>query len=225
MPKDPEGSLRSSPPVFRFCYAIHADRLAGFQCVVAGSQVVHIAYVVIQARKHQARLLARLLPYPCQIRCHCVTTLCIVPVFLLSWSTNRGDLRSAGISRFFARPLRLSGPHHPRRGLLLPSFYIGQDTRVLPLRSIPQELLDRRSPGYLPAVVWLDAVYDPGVSALCSSLPHSPLGLRLVREDRLAPTIRISRGYVSDSGLHPSPRHTRLSFFQLAPSVITLLSG
>ena len=70
----------------------------------------------------------------------------------------------------------------------------------------------RRSPGYLPAVVWLDAVFDPGVSALCSSLSHSPLGLLPVREDRHAPDIRISRGYVSDSGLHPSPRHTRLIF-------------
>jgi hypothetical protein len=181
--------------------------------------------VVIQARKYQTRLLARLLPYPCQIRCHCLFTPCIVPVFPPSRLTHRGDLRSAGVSRLLATPLRLTGPHHSRRGLLLPSFYIEQDTRVLPLRLIPQELLVRRSPGYLPAVVWLDAVYDPGVSALCSSLPHSPLGLRLVREDRLAPTIRISRGYVSDSGLHPSPRHTRLSFFQLAPSVITLLSG
>ena len=52
-------------------------------------------------------------------------------MFLLSRLTHRGDLRSAGISRFFATPLRLTGPHHSRRGPLLPSFYIGQDTRVL----------------------------------------------------------------------------------------------
>jgi len=110
-------------------------------------------------------------------------------------------------------PLRLTGPHHSRRGLLLPSFYIGQDTRVLPLRLIPQGLLVRRSPGYLPAVVQLDAVFDPGVSAPCSSLSHSPHGLRLFREDRHIPVIQISRGYVSDSGLHPSPRCSRLSSF------------
>jgi hypothetical protein len=169
--------------------------------------------VVIKPRKCQARLLARLLPYPCQIRSHCVPTLCIVPVFLLSRLTYRGDLRSAGISRLFARPLWLSGPHHSRRGHLLPSFHIGQDTRVLPLRLIPQGLLVRRSPGYLPAVVQLDAVFDPGVSALCSSLSHSPHGLRLFGGDRPIPKITFSRGYVSDSGLHPSPRCSRLSFF------------
>ena len=43
----------------------------------------------------------------------------------LSQSTNRGDLRSAWIRRFIARPLRLSGPHHSRRGHSLPSFHIG----------------------------------------------------------------------------------------------------
>ena len=134
-------------------------------------------------------------------------------VFLLSRSTHRGNLRSAGISRFFARPLRLSGSHHSRRGHPTPSFYIGHGTRVLPLRLIPQELLDRRSPGYLPAVAWLDAVLDPGVSALHSSLPRSPLGLLLFEGDRHSPNIQYSRGYVSDSGLHPSPRHTRLSSF------------
>jgi len=134
-------------------------------------------------------------------------------VFLLSRPTNRGDLRSAGISRFIARPLRLSGPHHSRRGHPTPSFYIGRGTRVLPLRLIPQELLDRRSPGYLPAVVWLDAVLDPGVSALHSSLSRSPHGLRPTGEDRHNPKIVGSRGYVSDSGLHPSPRRTRTSPF------------
>ena len=134
-------------------------------------------------------------------------------VFLLSRSTHRGDLRSAGISRFFAMPLRLTGPHHSRRGHFLPSFYIGQNTRVLPLRLIPQGLLARRSPGYLLVVVQLDAVWDPGVSASCSSLSHSPRGLRPFREDRHAPTLQRSRGFVSDSGLHPSPRCSRLSSF------------
>ena len=155
-----------------------------------------------------------LFPYPCPIRCHRFFTPCIVPVFLLSRLTHRGDLRSAGVGRLFATPLRLSGPHHSRRGHLLPSFYIGQDTRVLPLRSIPQGPLARRSPGYLPAVVQLDAVCDPGVSASCSSLLlHSPHGLRRFRADRHFPNIQRSRGYVSDSGLHPSPRCSRLSSF------------
>ena len=152
--------------------------LLGVQCVVAGSQVIHIVNMVVQVGKYQVRFLASLFPYPCQIRSHCFSTPCIVPVFLLSRSMHRGDLRSAGISRFIARPLQLSGPHHSRRGHSRPSFYIGPGTRVLPLRLIPQELLDRRSPGYLPVVVQLDAVSDPGGSASCSSLPHSPHGLR-----------------------------------------------
>ena len=146
-------------------------------------------------------------------------------MFLLSRLTHRGNLRSAGVSRFLAMPLRLTGPHHSRRGRPLPSFYIGQDTRVLPLRLSPQGLLARRSPGYLPAVVWLDAVFDPGGAALCSSLSHLPLGLRPVTKDRHTPNIRVSRGFVSDSGLHPSPRLTRFFRFRLSPSLNPLLSG
>jgi len=61
-----------------------------------------------------------------------------------------------------------------------PSFYIGRGTRVLALRISPRALA-RRSPGYLPAVVHLDAVLDPGVVALHSSLTCLPLGLRPYR--------------------------------------------
>ena len=77
----------------------------------------------------------------------------------------RGVLRSAGISRFFARPLQLSGPHHLRRGHPTTSFYIGHGTRILPVQLCLQEHIDRRSPGYLLVVAQLDAVLDPGVSA------------------------------------------------------------
>ena len=45
-------------------------------------------------------------------------------MFLLAQSTLREDLRSAGVSRFFARPLRYTGPHRSRRGHPLPSCYI-----------------------------------------------------------------------------------------------------
>jgi hypothetical protein len=172
--------------------------------------------VVVQTGKHQIRFLARLLPYPCRIRCHYLFTPCIVLVLLLLRPMNRGDLRSARVRRLIARPLQLSGPHHSRRGHLTHSFYIARDTRVLPLRLIPQELLDRRSPGYSPVVGQLDAVLDPGVSASHSSLTRSPHGLRPIGEDRHAPKILGSRGYVSDSGRHPSPRCSRL--FVLAVS-------
>jgi hypothetical protein len=116
--------------------------------------------------------------YPCQVSGHRIVALCIALMFLLPQSTNRGDLRSAGVSRFLARPLRYTGPHHSRRGRPSPSVYIGLGTRVLPLRVIPQGHLARRSPGYLLVVVRLDAVLDPGVSASHSSLSRSPLGLR-----------------------------------------------
>ena len=128
-------------------------------------------------------------------------------------ASNRGNLRSAGISRFIARPLRYTGSHHSRRGHPRPSFYIGHGTRVLPLRSIPQELFARRLPGYLPAVVQLDAVLDPGGVVSRSSLSRSPHGLRLLRRDRPAPKFHCSRDYVPDSGLHPSPRRTRYLYF------------
>ena len=145
---------------------------------VADSQVIHIADVVIEAGKHQRRFPARLFSYPCQVSCHRFSVPCITSMFPLPRPTSRGDLRSAGVSRFIARPLRHTGPHHSRRGHPPPSFYIGRSTRVLPLRSIPQGLLARRSPGYLPTVTRLDAVLDPGVTASCLSLSHSPHGLR-----------------------------------------------
>ena len=90
---------------------------------------------------------------------------------------------------------------------------------------LPRALV-RRSPGYLPAVVQLDAILDPGGLALRSSVSHSPRGLRPFEGDRHAPKIRCSRGYVSDSGLL-SLHLAALAYFPfwLAPSVITLLGG
>ena len=40
-------------------------------------------------------------------QCSSILTLCIVTMFPLSRTINRGDLRSAGISRFTAKPWRL----------------------------------------------------------------------------------------------------------------------
>ena len=134
-------------------------------------------------------------------------------MFLLSRLTCRGGLRSAVITRLFAMPLRLTGPHHSRRGLPLPSFYFGQSTRVLPLRLIPQELFVRRSPGYLSVVVELDAVFDPGVSAPHSSYRAHRMACASFEGIGTFPIFICSRGYVSDSGLHPSPRPTRLFSF------------
>ncbi len=128
-----------------------------------------------QVRKYQTRLLACLLPYPCQIRSHRFFTPCIVPVFLLPRSTHRGDLRSAGISRFFATPLRLTGPHHSRRGLLLPSSHIGQNTR---------ELADDSPKG--SSFVARLVTCLPLCSSMLSSTPGGWLCARLYRTHHLA---------------------------------------
>ncbi len=58
-----------------------------------------------------------------------------------------------------------------------PSVYLGRGTRVLALRFSPRALA-RRLPGYLPIVVHLDAVLDPGVVIEHSSLLCASLGLR-----------------------------------------------
>ncbi len=47
-----------------------------------------------------------------------------------------------------------------------------------------------------------------------SSITCSPHGLRPKQEDRHYPEILCSRGYVADSGRHPSPRYTRSHSFQ-----------
>jgi len=62
--------------------------------------------MVIQRAELQLGLLAGSLCYPCPVCAHRFSTLCIVSVFPHPWAINRGDLRSAGISRFFAKPLR-----------------------------------------------------------------------------------------------------------------------
>ena len=58
---------------------------------------------------------------------------------------------------------------------------------------LPRALV-RRSPGYLPAVVQLDAVLDPGGLALCSSVSHSPRGLRHIGKDRHALKLNLFSG-------------------------------
>ena len=94
---------------------------------------------------------------------------------LISYSSRQEPSVTAGGSLFFP---------------LTPAFAV-----VLGyLQMIPQGLLVRRSPGYLPAVGQLDAVFDPGGLALCSSVSHSPLGLRHIGKDRHAPKIWLFSG-------------------------------
>ena len=91
---------------------------------------------------------------------------------------------------------------------------------------IPQELLVRRSPGYLPAVEQLDAVFDPGGLAPCSSVSHSPRGLRHIGKGSARSQTEVVLGamcQIQGYTLHLAA----LVYlpFRLAPSVIKLLGG
>ena len=146
-------------------------------------------------------------------------------LFPLSRPINRGNLRSAVVSRFIARPLRYTGSHHWRRGLSPFSFHIDRGTRVLPLRSIPQELLVRRLPGYFPVVVRLDAVLDPGawnalVVVVCSMLPAPEwMGSAFIPNSGFLGAMCLIQGYT----LHLAALAT--SPFLLSDSVVSLPGG
>ena len=117
--------------------------------VVAGPHVVDVGDTVRPGGNHQRRVGAGLVAYPCRVCGHRVFAPCIASMFLPSRSTHRGDLRSAGVSRVIARPLRHTGPHHLRRGhphalFLHWAGYSGYYEERLP------KSRDRRSPGYLP---------------------------------------------------------------------------
>jgi hypothetical protein len=105
-----------------------------------------------------------------------------------------------------------------------PLFTLGRVLGYYPRGCFPKSLA-RRSPGYLPAVARLDAVLDPGgggvtlVYIALAAWPASSV------KDSARSKIGVSRGYVSDSGLHPSPRRTRYFSFLLSDSVISLPGG
>ena len=128
-------------PVFSLCYAIHSGSLVRPQCSVADPQVVLITDVMVQAGKNQSRLPASLFAYPCQVSCHVLFVPCITFMFLLPRSIYRGGLRSARVSRFIARPLRHTAPHHLQRGHCPPSLshwttYSGTDLAVASPRAL-----------------------------------------------------------------------------------------
>ena len=173
--------------VFCFSYAIHTWSFVSAQAVVAGSQVIHVTDVMIQTGKYQFWFLTGLFTYPCQVCSHYFSTPCIVIMLLLSQSINRGDLRSAWIRRFTARPLQHTGSHHSRRGHPKPLFLHWVRYSGTAIAGDSPRALDRRSPGYLPVVAQLDAVLDPGVSVSHSSVTCSPHGLRPSQKDRHGP--------------------------------------
>jgi len=128
-------------------------------------------------------------------------------MFLLLRVINRGNLRSAGISHFFAKPLRLcrfpslaSAPfgHLLLRWLAILGYYCSD------LQCFTKDLWD------LPMLAWLlrcrcptRCCLRPRGAGYHSSISLYPFRLRLHRQDRRSPKIQISRGYGADSGHTP----------------------
>ena len=157
-----------------------------------------------------------LLAYPCQVCCHRLLTLCISSLFLLTRPINRENLRSAGISRFVARPLQYSGSHHSRRGHPLAlcldwAWYSGTSIAVDSPRAPCSSLA-----WLLACRCMARCCLGPRGGRVPSSLMDIPLLPAPNLKGSAYPEMRVSRGYVSDSGLHPSPRRTRyFSFLSL----------
>ena len=134
-------------------------------------------------------------------------TLCIVLMFLLPRVINRGNLRSAGISRFFAKPLRsywfpsLASASFDRLLLCRPAI-LGY--YCFDLQCFTKDLWD------IPTLARLLRCRCPTRCCLRPrgvgyrlSLPLYPFRLRLHRQDRHSPKILSSRGCGSDSGHTP----------------------
>ena len=115
-------------------------------------------------------------------------------------STDRGDLRSVGITPLHRYPLRSTGPHHSQRGLLNTSSYIGAHTQVLALR-FPQGSIIARLVTHMPLSSSMLSETPGGQSTLVfSASPAWPAP----HPNSSAHTQKVinSRSYVSDSE-HP----------------------
>src|SRR5215510_982437 len=75
--------------------------------------MLDVRNMVVQRREYEGGIRFCLLAYPCQVWAHRWFTPCIVSVFPLSRVLQRGTFRSAGMSRFIARPgpVPLQRPH------------------------------------------------------------------------------------------------------------------
>ena len=131
-------------------------------------------------------------------------TRCIVSMFLPSRAIDRGDLRSAGISRFIAKPLR---------SCRSPSLASASFGRLLPCRSTilggwshERGCLAKNLWGAFPMLAWLlqcrcqaRCCLRPRGAGRHSSVTRRPCCLRLLSKDRHYPKKLLSRGYGSDS--------------------------
>jgi len=124
---------------------------------------------------------------------------------------SRGSLRSAVVTRFFAKPLRpLQAPITRDAACPAPSFDIGLGGSGASIAVY--------SPRACPSLAWLFACLRAarcnlgprgvGFGMVISPPPH---GMRLLSKDRHSPQIYFFSGLVADSGLHHSPRLARLT--------------
>ncbi len=129
-------------------------------------------------------------------------------MFLLSRAINRGDLRSAGISRFIAKPLR----SYWSPSLASASFgrLLLRWSAILGYYPFDPRCFHQGPLGAFPMLAWLlhrrchaRCCLGPRGAGRYSSLTYLPFRLRSLGKDRHNPKIRVSRGYVSDSGHTP----------------------
>jgi hypothetical protein len=133
---------------------------------------------------------------------------------LLSRAIDRGDLRSAGISRFIAKPLRsYRSPSLASASSDRLLFTLAGHTRLLSHRP---GMLHQGPLGNFPVLAWLlhrrcqtRCCLRPRGVGWHSSLTHLPFCLRLLSRDRHFPKSRILGAMGQIQGIHPSPRLTR----------------
>jgi hypothetical protein len=176
--------------VHRLADAVDSQGLFAFQSPKAIPQVVDVRDVVIQRSEHQGRIRPCSNSYPCRVCAHRNFTPCIVPVFLPSRASECGNLHSAVISRFNAKPVPV--PLRSRR--LRAFFHVGP--------SYSGEIRPRASPHARIAPLSLFGSMlseTPGAREPLSSSAVSRMACALGQHDRQSPKLSRSRGYVSDS--------------------------
>jgi hypothetical protein len=162
-------------------------------------------------RQGQGRGLA----YPCQVGSQRIVTPCIVSMFPFHGLLPVGTFAQRGLVASSLCRCGLPVPITRDAALPRPLFTLDEVLGVCNA-ILPQE------PRFVARLVTCLSLN----SSMLSWTPGCRFRARLYRAHRLAcarmerigtfPNLAGSRGYVSDSGLHPSPRCSRLSSFQLS---------
>jgi len=154
----------------------------------------------------QLRLPPSPFPYPHQVSCHDSSVPCITFMFLLLRSIYREGLRSTRISRFIARPLRHSAPHHLQRGheplsLLYRTTYSGTDLAV----ASPRALHVARPVNY-PSLFSSMQSGTPGCRFRTGHYRTHRMACALIERIGTTQNFIILGAMFQIQGIHPSPR-------------------